>query len=98
MDRCDYCTKVQYLPGNNARIYVLLLDETREDGLQASAHVWTSRRRRLDLTRRENPVDAGLIRMKKSIVGASRAPVAALALLCLLGLTAQARAAADPLP
>ncbi len=51
---------------------MLLLDETREDGLQASAHVWTSRRRRLDLTRRENPVDAGLIRMKQSIVGASR--------------------------
>ena len=36
--------------------------------------------------------------MKKSIVGASRAPVAALALLCLLVSTAQARAAADPLP
>ncbi len=36
--------------------------------------------------------------MKKSIVGASRAAVAALALLCLLVSAAQARAAADPLP
>jgi len=36
--------------------------------------------------------------MKKSIVGASRAAVAAPALLCLLVSTAQARAAADPLP
>jgi len=36
--------------------------------------------------------------MKKSIVGASRAAVAALALLCLLVSAAQAQAGADPLP
>ncbi len=36
--------------------------------------------------------------MKKSIVGAARAALAALALLCLLVSTAQAEIAADPLP